>query len=756
MLPPLPQRPDRRRVPVRPAGEIEIKGHDMVYCAQCGAANAYDVECCFACGLPLSADDATSSSPALLHGRYRLLHQLGSGGYGAVYKAVDVLAGEYPVALKIISLRGLKPQDVIDATDTFHRELNILSELRHRSLPCLYEHFTDKDHWYLVMEFIEGETLENLLLMQHAPLSLLEVCHIGMQLCSVLEYLHTREPAVIFRDLKPANVMITPFKQVYLIDFGTARLFKPGRSRDTIALGSPGYASPEQYGTAQTTPRSDIYSLGVTLYQLLTGIDPAHDPFNFVPLVSVNSSLPDELSVLLSRMLSLYPEERPASMSEVKAALQDLSVKCARRLPPLPGTLSPFAQSDPRFTPSEPFAVDEYAPIIWSDSGETAGQVQMQQQPEAQPEKPLSLTRRMVMVGLFSLAVCGAGVLSQHASEETHHRRDRHHRHHPHSRMSTDLGPTSVTSLAWIASSGFLASRSTNGTLTVANAFSGQNITSFTGPAQEGITAFAAMHHSCQSSSLLAIGLNGRGVALWDGMSNLLVQQNRGTSFPSPVRALAWSFDDRHLAVAEGNQVHLFFYNPYTSEFLLERDLVGHDASVSCLAWSPDGSFLASGSEDQTIRLWSMDAGTSQVYLGHRGSILSLDWSRSYDPETFYGLASCATDGQIQIWRALDVASSGATINSSATLATLPDTQALSVAWTPSQPWLTFADMENGVMLWNRENLSSRAIPFSTLARAERMVTEPVTSVAWSPDGTLLASGDALGAVNLWYPKVPF
>ncbi|HEY4383744.1 MAG TPA: serine/threonine-protein kinase, partial [Ktedonobacteraceae bacterium] len=618
-----------------------------VYCAQCGAANAYDVECCFACGLPLSADSATSSSSALLHGRYRLLHQLGSGGYGAVYKAVDVLAGEYPVALKIISLRGLKPQDVIDATDTFHRELNILSELRHRSLPCLYEHFTDKEHWYLVMEFIEGETLENLLLTQSSSLSLLEVCHIGMQLCSVLEYLHTREPAVIFRDLKPANVMITPFKQVYLIDFGTARLFKPGRSRDTIALGSPGYASPEQYGTAQTTPRSDIYSLGATLHQLLTGIDPAHDPFNFAPLISVNPSLPVELSVLLSRMLSLYPEERPASMNEVKAALQDLAVKCARRLAPVSGTFSPFAQPDSRFTPSEPFTVNEDAPIIWSDSGETARQVQMQQPREAQPEKPMSLSRRMVMVGLFSLAVCGAGVLSQRASEETQHRRDRYHRHHRRSRMGADLSSTSVTSLAWIASSGFLASRSTNGTLIVANAFSGQNITSFTGPAQEGITAFAAMHHSCQSS-LLAIGLNGHGIALWDSMSNLLVQQGKGTSFSAPVRALAWSFDDRHLAVAEGNQIHLFSYHPYTSEFLLERDLVGHDASVSCLAWSPDGSFLASGSEDQTIRLWSMDSDTSQVYLGHRGSILSIDWSLAYDPETFYGLASCATDGQVQ------------------------------------------------------------------------------------------------------------
>src|SRR5947209_9548155 len=99
-----------------------------------------------------------------------------------------------------------------------------------------------------------------------------------MRLCTLLEHLHNHQPPIIFRDLKPANIMLTPRHELYLIDFGVARRFQPGKTRDTIAFGSPGYAAPEQYGRAQTTPRADIYSLGATLHQLLTGLDPSLSP----------------------------------------------------------------------------------------------------------------------------------------------------------------------------------------------------------------------------------------------------------------------------------------------------------------------------------------------------------------------------------------------------------------------------------------------------------------------------------------------
>src|SRR5205807_6621447 len=129
-----------------------------------------------------------------------------------------------------------------------------------------------------------------------------------------LHYLHTQQPAIIFRDLKPANIMQTTDGHLYLIDFGIARHFKPGQTKDTAAYGSMGYAAPEQYGRAQTTPRSDIYSLGAVLYQLLSGHDPSATPFRFPPLQSKVPTIPSGLATLITQMLELDEDKRPASM----------------------------------------------------------------------------------------------------------------------------------------------------------------------------------------------------------------------------------------------------------------------------------------------------------------------------------------------------------------------------------------------------------------------------------------------------------
>ena len=251
------------------------------YCASCGAANTLDAGTCFACGLSLKItapllSEAGNHNSHMLHQRYRILSQVGRGGFSAVYKAVDTLFNDHPVAIKAITLNGLKPHEVIEATEAFNREMMVLSNLKHPHLPRIYNHFADTECWYLVMDFIEGATLEkHLEKMRDGRLPAGEVLEIGLLLCSVLEYLHTRQPPVVFRDLKPANVMLTPGGRIALIDFGIARNFKPGQARDTMPIASPGYAAPEQYGKAQTTPRTDIYGLGVLLHQLLTGDDPS-------------------------------------------------------------------------------------------------------------------------------------------------------------------------------------------------------------------------------------------------------------------------------------------------------------------------------------------------------------------------------------------------------------------------------------------------------------------------------------------------
>src|SRR5205085_8917122 len=144
-----------------------------------------------------------------------------------------------------------------------------------------------------------------------------------MQLCDVLSYLHLQTPPVIFRDLKPTNVMIREDGRLFLIDFGIARFFKEGKLQDTVLLGSPGYAPPEQHGSGQTSPRSDIYALGATMHCCLTGRDPfnAPDRFVFPPIRQYNPLVPTDLDQLVQRMLALSERQRPASAQEVRQAL---------------------------------------------------------------------------------------------------------------------------------------------------------------------------------------------------------------------------------------------------------------------------------------------------------------------------------------------------------------------------------------------------------------------------------------------------
>jgi serine/threonine protein kinase len=274
----------------------------------------------------------------LFRNRYFIVNKVGTGGFGSVYKARDIQSGDRLVAIKEVCLQGLHTQAMLEATATFQREVSVLSQLDHPNLPRVYEHFQTPGQWYLIMDFIAGETLEQY--QSKTPtgrLLLSEVLDMGLQLCIVLDYLHSHHPPIVFRDLKPANIMRTPTGQLYLIDFGIARYFKPGQAKDTVALGSLGYAAPEQYGKAQTTPRADIYSLGAVLHQLLTARDPSEAPFRFRPLrpkshtdpgsltTSMVEVLVNKLETLIASMLEMDVNKRPADIACVKQELQEMS-----------------------------------------------------------------------------------------------------------------------------------------------------------------------------------------------------------------------------------------------------------------------------------------------------------------------------------------------------------------------------------------------------------------------------------------------
>ena len=317
-----------------------------VYCDSCGAANRAETTLCFACNQPLQPtvgeQDSISTAPfvnfQLLMQRYRILGQLGRGGFGAVYQAEDIRFGNRAVAIKEMNPVNLSPQEIAEATEAFKHEAFLLANLTHPNLPRIYDHFTENDRSYLVMDFIEGETLEKYLEDRNGkPFPIEEVLDWAEQLCKVLDYLHNHQPPIIFRDLKPANVMVGESGHIFLIDFGIARLFKEGQQQDTVLFGSPGYAPPEQHGIAQTNQRSDLYALGATLHYCLTGRDPqlSRYQFAFPSVREYNLLVPVELDRLIQRLVAMDEQQRPASALEVHRELIKIHQQAAEYTTPI-------------------------------------------------------------------------------------------------------------------------------------------------------------------------------------------------------------------------------------------------------------------------------------------------------------------------------------------------------------------------------------------------------------------------------------
>lgn len=277
--------------------------------------------------------------PDLLLQRYRRIRPLGSGGFGAVYLAEDTRLGRQ-VAIKEMDDTRLAPDERAVAERMFEHEARMLASLNHTGITRVWDFFQIERRAYLVMEYVPGRTLRELVARRGGPLDEPFVLECALQLCDALRYLHTRQPQVIFRDLKPANVMVVsnddPLTgalaeedvRVVLIDFGIARLFKPEQPGDTLIIGTPGYAPPEQYGRGQTDPRSDIYSLGATLYTLLSGQSPASVPPP--PLQSVNPAITPALAQIVDRATEPEPPERFQSVDQLRRELEQLRQPAAR------------------------------------------------------------------------------------------------------------------------------------------------------------------------------------------------------------------------------------------------------------------------------------------------------------------------------------------------------------------------------------------------------------------------------------------
>lgn len=267
----------------------------------------------------------------LIDGKYKILNEIGRGGMSTVYLAINEKANK-PWAVKEVRKNGISNRELVK--QSLMVEINLLKKLKHKGLPSIVDIIDQQDNYLIVMDYIEGITLENI--MQEDGVQPQEkVVDWAIQLCDVLQYLHTRKPAIIYRDMKPSNIMLRSDGSVVLIDFGTAREFKERHVEDTTCLGTQGYAAPEQFGgMGQTDERTDIYSLGATMYRLVTGHNPSEPPYEMYPITHWNPRLSTGLEGIIAKCTSKDPKSRYQSVQEVRYALEhyrDLDLDSIRR-----------------------------------------------------------------------------------------------------------------------------------------------------------------------------------------------------------------------------------------------------------------------------------------------------------------------------------------------------------------------------------------------------------------------------------------
>ncbi|GCE08050.1 WD40 repeat domain-containing serine/threonine protein kinase [Dictyobacter aurantiacus] len=648
----------------------------MLYCARCGAANSSQDVTCFACqnqlGLPGDDDDTASE---LIGGRYRVLAQVGVGGFATVYQVQDTQEKNAIRALKQINLSKLTAQQAIEATDAFNREVRLLSQLAHINLPHVYHHFTDPEHWYLVMDFIEGETLERYLELQVSstpavaqPAPLLpfdEIFSIALQLCEVLSYLHGRQPPVIFRDLKPSNIMRSRTGQLYLIDFGIARRFKPGQARDTIPFGSPGYAAPEQYGKAQTTPASDIFSLGALLHYLLSGEDPVENPFKFSPISAYGQSGVSELATLVERMVRFNSAERPSSIAEIYREI--LLIK--------------RAGSNPRSGTPAPMRVG---------GASTAGQVQIQTSWPVLTRR--RIRRRAILVGctVLGVAVAFGGVQGFNAYRQAKALRLQENILNDNQFMYTSvLAPDGHTCVS-IDTDIFLVWDIR------------QNRPIWDG--EEDVNPRPEPTWSPDSRHFATVAGDGS-VTVWDWRQQQTTHVVAAYPFGRNLNAntcLAWSPDGRYIAVAqsdaESGKVDLQILNPTSG------DVIASDSSlfspILALDWSPDSKMLVTNNAQDVLNVYEVSPlfKWRHTYALPRAQLFPhehIDAVVRWSPDGNW-IAAAPYQGPLSIWSPITI--QGITFADPASHRNLIYS---GLKWSPNGKHLAAFNSENNMSFWN-------------------------------------------------------
>ena len=524
----------------------------------------------------------------MLQNRYRIVQLLKAGGMGEVYEAFDERLSSQ-VALKRLTI--LNPNSAV--LQAFKREAKLLANLRHPALPRVSDHFEEQQSQFLVMEFVAGPDLDDILQAQNKPFSINVVLRWADQLLDALDYLHSQNPPILHRDIKPQNLKVTDRGQIMLLDFGIAKGsvgLAATASNLSIFGYTPGYAPLEQMQSVGTSERSDLYALGATLYHLITNVTPPDalarasnqiygQPDSLQPAHVVNPAVPLVISNVLIDSLALNINQRPASAAAMRQALQHIPTIAT----PVANPPAPSSAGQPTIRVVSPaIAISADPPTI----------------PIRQPATRSIITpnNAQKMVNLETLTGHSDGVLS----------------------------------VGWSSNEINIASASLDGTVRLWNvngSFHNQLST-------KGVTSIAWS----PDGKILASTSRDRTVRLWsaDGSGRAIL-----VGHTDSVTSVAWSPDGTMLASASLDRT----VRLWNTDGSVRTQFAGHTDRVTSVAWSPDGTTIASASFDNTIRLWNTNGSFRNPFKGHSSNIYSVAWN----PDGTM-LASASRDRTVGLW----------------------------------------------------------------------------------------------------------
>jgi serine/threonine-protein kinase len=274
----------------------------------------------------MAGDEMTEYPAEIVKDRYRLVLPLTRTPVGIVYRGEDLGNGNRAVLIKELLASPSSGISEKEIEERFERETRVLSAVRHEGFPELIDSFVHRDHYFIVEAFLDGETIDSLSMKRSVPFPVRLVLKWALKLCDIIAVLHGNRPEpIIFRDITPSNIIVVSEEDVRLADFGISRYFNPLKVKDTFAMGTPGFSPPEQYGKGQSDERSDIYSLGATLFYCLT----LHQIEEFAKkrpsLCQLNPLIDRSLDRAILRCLEKGPENRYQSIGELRQALEGCS-----------------------------------------------------------------------------------------------------------------------------------------------------------------------------------------------------------------------------------------------------------------------------------------------------------------------------------------------------------------------------------------------------------------------------------------------